>query len=60
MCSHQGPDTLALVELGLLKSSSRFLISLVKAACCGPRPQEPEPSWALAAVVMGGEIGGER
>lgn len=60
MCSHRGPDTLALVGVGLLKSGSRFLISLGKAACCGPKAQEPEPSWTVAAVVLGGGIGGGR
>lgn len=60
MCSHRGPDMLALVGVGLLRSGSRFLISLGKAACCGPKAQEPQPSWALAAVVLGGGIGGGR
>lgn len=60
MCSHRGPDTLALAGVGLFKSGSRFLISLGKAARRGPKAQEPEPSWTLAAVVLGGRIGGGR
>lgn len=60
MSSHQGPDTLALVGVGLLKSGSRFLIRLGKDAYCGPKAEEPEPSWALAAVVLEGGIGGGR
>ena len=60
MCSHRGPDTLALVGVGLLKSGSRFLICLGKAARCGPEALEPEPSGALAAAVLGGETGGGR
>lgn len=60
MCSHRGPDTLALAGGGFLKSGSRFLIGLGKAACCGPKAREPEPSWSLAAAVLGGGIGGGR
>lgn len=59
-CSHWGPDTVALVGVGLWKSSSRSHISSGKAECCGPKAREPEPSWALAAVVLGGGAGGGR
>jgi len=48
------------VGVGLLKSGSRFLICLGKAARCGPEALEPEPSGALAAAVLGGETGGGR
>lgn len=58
MWSHQGHDTLALVGVGLLKRDSRFLNSLGKAACCGPKAEEQVPSWAVVVFVLGGGIGG--
>lgn len=42
------------------KSNSRSHISPGKAQHCGPRAREPEPSRALAAVVLGGRAGGGR